>query len=201
MKRLHIQFSKLLLATIVSLGGLATLSTVGNIDRAVADDHMTEGGSMSQEMSVKDSIVGQLSEDESFSVLVQAVKAAGLVETLSGSGEYTVFAPTNEAFAALPAGTLEALLESENRDVLTRILKYHVVLGAANSTEITAGQFKTAAGTPVAIDITNGTVQVGNAEVIAVDLEASNGVIHTINQVILPPDISAADLEALSASR
>lgn len=201
MKRLHIQFSKLLLATIVSLGGLATLSTVGNIDRAVADDHMTEGGSMSQEMSVKDSIVGQLSGDESFSVLVQAVKAAGLVETLSGSGEYTVFAPTNEAFAALPAGTLEALLESENRDVLTRILKYHVVLGAANSTEITAGQFKTAAGTPVAIDITNGTVQVGNAEVIAVDLEASNGVIHTINQVILPPDISAADLEALSASR
>jgi uncharacterized surface protein with fasciclin (FAS1) repeats len=201
MKRLHIQFSKLLLATIVSLGGLATLSTVGNIDRAVADDHMTEGGSMSQEMSVKDSIVGQLSEDESFSVLVQAVKAAGLVETLSGSGEYTVFAPTNEAFAALPAGTLEALLQPENRDVLTRILKYHVVLGAANSTEITAGQFKTAAGTPVAIDITNGTVQVGNAEVIAVDLEASNGVIHTINQVILPPDISAADLEALSASR
>ncbi|MGB3403853.1 MAG: fasciclin domain-containing protein [Microcoleaceae cyanobacterium] len=201
MKPLHIQFSKVLLATIVSLGGLATISTVGNINRAVADDQMTEDSSISQEMSVEDSIVKQLSDNESFSVLVQAVEAAGLVETLSNAGDYTVFAPTDEAFAALPAGTLEALLKPENLDVLTQILKYHVVLGAANSTEISTGQFKTAAGTPVAIDVNNGTVKVGNAQVIAVDLQASNGVIHTVNQVILPPEISAAELEALSAIR
>lgn len=201
MKRLNIQFSKVLLTAIVSLGGLATVSAIGKIDQAVAESPMTESGTMSQEMSVNDSIVSQLSANESFGVLVQAVEAAGLVETLSDTGEYTVFAPTDEAFAALPAGTLEALLMPENREILTQILKYHVVLGEASSSEITAGQFETAAGSPVEIDVMNGGVKVGNAEVIAVDLEASNGVIHAVNQVILPPDISVADLEALSAIR
>ncbi|MGB3533280.1 MAG: fasciclin domain-containing protein [Microcoleaceae cyanobacterium] len=200
MKRMNIQLSKVLLATIVSLGGLATASIVINTDRAIAES-MSENSTISQEMDAGDSIAEQLAESESFTILTQAVEAAGLTDTLQNTGEYTVFAPTDEAFAALPAGTLEALLLPENQEVLTQILKYHVVLGAATSTEINAGQFETAAGNAVDIDVANGVVKVGNAEVVEVDMKASNGVIHAVNAVILPPNISADDLQGLGATR
>lgn len=197
---MNIQLSKVLLATIVSLGGLATASIVINTDRAIAES-MSENSTISQEMDAGDSIAEQLAESESFTILTQAVEAAGLTDTLQNTGEYTVFAPTDEAFAALPAGTLEALLLPENQEVLTQILKYHVVLGAATSTEINAGQFETAAGNAVDIDVANGVVKVGNAEVVEVDMKASNGVIHAVNAVILPPNISADDLQGLGATR
>jgi uncharacterized surface protein with fasciclin (FAS1) repeats len=123
----------------------------------------------------------------SFTTLVAAVEAAGLVETLKGEGPFTVFAPTDEAFAALPEGTVEDLLLPENRDQLTAILTYHVVPGRVMSADI-AGQTLSAAtvnGAEVAIDATDG-VNVGGANVVTADVEASNGVIHVIDAVILP---------------
>jgi uncharacterized surface protein with fasciclin (FAS1) repeats len=129
-----------------------------------------------------------------FSTLVAAVTAAGLVETLSGEGPFTVFAPTNEAFAALPAGLVDKLLLPENKDVLTQILTYHVVSGKVMSTDVAAGDVPSVEGSPIAVTVDGGTVKLnGSATVTAVDIEASNGVIHVIDAVILPPglDVSA----------
>ena len=123
-----------------------------------------------------------------FSTLVTAVKAAGLVETLSGAGPFTVFAPTNEAFAALPPGTLDDLLQPENKEKLAAILTYHVIAGDYMSGDL-AGQtmsVTTVNGADVAIDATDG-VNVGGATVIAADVAADNGVIHAIDKVLLPP--------------
>ncbi|MEM7497583.1 MAG: fasciclin domain-containing protein [Pseudomonadota bacterium] len=122
-----------------------------------------------------------------FNTLVAAVQAAGLVETLKGEGPFTVFAPTDDAFAALPAGTVDNLLKPENRDTLVAVLTYHVVPGKVMSGDI-AGQTLSAVtvqGTPLDIDATSG-VMVNNANVIAADVEASNGVIHVIDMVLLP---------------
>jgi uncharacterized surface protein with fasciclin (FAS1) repeats len=121
-----------------------------------------------------------------FSTLVAAVEAAGLVDTLKGEGPFTVFAPTDEAFAALPEGTVENLLKPENIDQLTAILTYHVVPGKVMSTDLTDDMMATTVqGSDVMIDLDNG-VMVQDATVTAADIEASNGVIHVINKVILP---------------
>jgi uncharacterized surface protein with fasciclin (FAS1) repeats len=123
----------------------------------------------------------------SFNTLVAAVQAAGLVETLKGPGPFTVFAPTDDAFAKLPAGTVETLLLPENRDRLVAVLTYHVVPGKVMSADI-AGQQVSAAtvqGGALAIDATSG-VRVNDATVIAADVEASNGVIHVIDTVLIP---------------
>jgi uncharacterized surface protein with fasciclin (FAS1) repeats len=123
----------------------------------------------------------------SFETLVAAVQAAGLEETLRGEGPFTVFAPTDEAFAALPEGTLESLLEEANRDQLVSILTYHVVPGAVMSSDL-AGQtleVETVNGQTVDIDAT-GDVTVDGATVVQADIAASNGVIHVIDRVILP---------------
>ena len=123
----------------------------------------------------------------SFNTLVAAVQAAGLVETLKGPGPFTVFAPTDAAFAALPAGTVENLLLPENRDQLAAILTYHVVPGKVLSGDL-AGKMTSAAtvqGTNVDIDATMG-VKVENANVVTADIETSNGVIHVIDTVLIP---------------
>ena len=123
----------------------------------------------------------------SFTTLVTAVQTAGLVETLKGPGPFTVFAPTDEAFAALPAGTVEALLQPENKAQLVSILTYHVVPGETFSGDL-AGQrlaVATVQGSTVEIDGTSG-VQVDDATVIQADVDASNGVIHVIDKVIMP---------------
>jgi len=122
-----------------------------------------------------------------FTTLVAAVEAAGLVETLKGPGPFTVFAPTDEAFAALPAGTVDTLLRPENRDQLVAILTYHVVPGEVMSADI-AGQTLTAEtvqGSELSIDATDG-VMVDQATVVAADVDASNGVIHVIDSVLMP---------------
>ncbi len=122
-----------------------------------------------------------------FKTLVAAVKAAGLVDTLKGPGPFTVFAPTDEAFAKLPAGTLENLLKPENKAKLQAILTYHVVLGkvmAADIVKLTSA--KTVEGGNIAIKTSNGGVQVNQAHVVKTDVLASNGVIHVIDAVILP---------------
>ncbi len=121
-----------------------------------------------------------------FGTLVAAVEAAGLVETLKGEGPFTVFAPTDEAFAALPAGTVENLLKPENKDQLIAILTYHVVAGKVMSTDLTDDmKAATVQGGEITIDLDNG-VMVNDATVTAADIEASNGVIHVIDKVILP---------------
>ena len=123
----------------------------------------------------------------SFKTLVAAVQAAGLVDTLKGNGPFTVFAPTDEAFAKLPAGTVEGLLKPENKDKLVAILTYHVVPGKVMSKDLAGKKTKakTVQGGSVAIDATKG-VKVDNANVVKPDVEASNGVIHVIDAVILP---------------
>ena len=123
----------------------------------------------------------------SFKTLVAAVKAAGLVDTLKSPGPFTVFAPTDDAFAQLPSGTLENLLKPENKKQLVAILTYHVVPGKVMSKDI-AGKKTTAKsveGEEISIDATNG-VKVDNAKVVKADVEASNGVIHVIDAVIMP---------------
>ncbi|WP_394199028.1 fasciclin domain-containing protein [Litoreibacter albidus] len=121
-----------------------------------------------------------------FGTLVAAVDAAGLVDTLKGDGPFTVFAPTDEAFAALPDGTVETLLKPENKDQLTAILTYHVVSGKVMSGDLSDGMTApTVQGGDITIK-TEGGVMVNDANVTAADIEASNGVIHVIDKVIMP---------------
>lgn len=118
--------------------------------------------------------------------LVAAVKAAGLVETLSGKGPFTIFAPTNAAFAKLPPGTVESLLKPENKAKLVAVLTYHVVPGKVLSTDVKTMSAKTVNGKDLAVKVADGKVMVNNATVTAVDLTADNGVIHIIDTVVLP---------------
>ena len=123
----------------------------------------------------------------SFNTLAAALTAAGLIETLKGPGPFTVFAPTDAAFAALPAGTVEDLLKPENKDKLIAILTYHVVAGKVMSTDLTEGmKAKTVNGAEITITLEGGA-KVNVAVISAADIMATNGVIHVIDQVILPP--------------
>ncbi len=143
------------------------------------------GGHMDHHKASKN-IVETAAAADSFTTLVAAVKAAGLVDTLAGEGPFTVFAPTNEAFAKLPEGTVENLLKPENRAQLQAILKYHVVPGkvlAKDVVKLTSAP--TANGQSISIDTSKG-VKVDNANVIKTDIMCSNGVIHVIDSVILP---------------
>jgi uncharacterized surface protein with fasciclin (FAS1) repeats len=132
-------------------------------------------------------IIDTAAANDTFSTLVAAVTAAGLVETLTGDGPFTVFAPTNEAFAKLPYGTVDNLLKPENRDQLVAILTYHVVPGKVMSSDLAGKKLKatTVQGTVVDIDATDG-VTVDGATVTTADIVTDNGVIHVIDKVILP---------------
>jgi uncharacterized surface protein with fasciclin (FAS1) repeats len=133
-------------------------------------------------------IVDTAVEAGSFTTLAAALEAAGLVETLKGEGPFTVFAPTDEAFAALPEGTVETLLMPENKDQLVSILTYHVVPGKVMSTDLSDGMMATTVqGGDLTIDLSDG-VKVNGATVTTADIEASNGVIHVIDTVILPAE-------------
>lgn len=118
--------------------------------------------------------------------LVAAVQAAGLVETLSGPGPFTIFAPTNAAFAKLPAGTVESLLLPENKAKLVAILTYHVVPAQVLAADVKSGEAPTVNGKPLTLKVGSYGVTVNNAKVIATDLVGSNGVIHVVDTVILP---------------
>lgn len=123
--------------------------------------------------------------NKDFSTLVAAVKAAGLAETLSGEGPFTVFAPTNEAFSKLPKGTVEELLKPENKAKLTGILTYHVVPGKVMAADVKAGKVKTVQGGELEIAVKDG-VTVNGAKVVKTDIVGRNGVIHVIDTVVLP---------------
>lgn len=123
---------------------------------------------------------------ESFQTLVAAVKAAGLVDTLKAEGPYTVFAPTDEAFAKLPEGTVASLMKPENKQKLTEILTYHIIPAKVMAKNVKQGQVKTVNGKKATINVTQKGVSIDKANVVKTDIEASNGVIHVIDHVILP---------------
>ena len=161
----------------------ATILLCSGLAQVQAAHH--EGGHTKEEMA--GSIVDVAAGNADFSTLVAAVKAAGLVDVLAGDGPFTVFAPTNEAFAKLPAGTEDALLKPENKDKLVAILKYHVVPGKVMAADVVSlSSATTAQGSDISISASDAGVKVDNANVVATDVAAANGVIHVIDAVILP---------------
>jgi uncharacterized surface protein with fasciclin (FAS1) repeats len=141
-------------------------------------------------------IVSLAASSTSFTTLTSLLKTSGLADVLQQAGPYTVFAPTDQAFAALPAATLQQLQQPENRDALIKILRYHVVPGAVTASQLSAGELRTDEGTPVniQIDTANNQVGVNNARVLQADVKASNGIIHAINQVLIPADVNISQL-------
>jgi uncharacterized surface protein with fasciclin (FAS1) repeats len=138
--------------------------------------------------AAKADIVDTAVQAGSFKTLAAALKAAGLVDTLKGKGPFTVFAPTDEAFAKLPAGTVESLLKPENKQKLTDILTYHVVPGSVASADVVKmSSAKTVQGESVKIDATDG-VRINDAKVVKADIDCTNGVIHVIDTVLLPSE-------------
>ncbi len=152
---------------------IALAATTAMAGTAFADAHMKD-------------IVDTAADAGSFTTLLAAAEAAGLVETLKGEGPFTVFAPTDDAFAALPEGTVETLLMPENKDQLVDILTYHVVSGAVMSGDLSDGMEAEAVNGGTLTIMTEGGVMVNEANVVTADIEASNGVIHVIDAVLLP---------------
>jgi uncharacterized surface protein with fasciclin (FAS1) repeats len=149
----------------------------------------TPGGSMStptKKAPTGKTIVTLAAGNKNFTTLVKALKAADLVDTLSAEGPYTVFAPTNAAFAKLPKATLANLLKPENQEQLKKVLTYHVVPGAVTSKQLKAGAVATVEGSNVTVKIKGKKVTINNANVLLADVKASNGVIHAIDTVLIP---------------
>jgi uncharacterized surface protein with fasciclin (FAS1) repeats len=171
-----------LLLAIPALGlGVAACS-----DDSDSDSNGDMGG-VTQTATDAGNIVDVAADTPDLSTLVEAVTAADLAETLQGEGPFTVFAPTNEAFDALPAGELDRLLEPANQEELANILKYHVVEGEVMSSDLTNGQkAKTLEGGTLTVTINGGTVKINDATVATADVPASNGVVHVIDRVLLP---------------
>ena len=141
-----------------------------------------------------DRIPATASNAKNFKTLLTAVKAAGLAGVLNGDGPFTVFAPTDEAFAKLPEGTIESLLKPENKQQLIDILKYHVVAGRVFSDQaIDAGRAKTLLGKEVNITVSASGFKINNSKLVATDVETANGVIHVIDSVLLPPTINRSE--------
>ena len=154
--------------------------------------------SSSEEAAVEETptagtVVDVAAATDGFSTLVAALTAAELVNTLNGDGPFTVFAPTDDAFAALPAGVLDALLLPENKETLVKILTYHVIGSQVMAADVTDSDVTTVEGQTVKL-ATEGGVTVNGANVVIADVMASNGVIHAIDAVILPPDVDVAAL-------
>lgn len=172
---------RFLLVSLLVLGGCG-----GSSDSSESEPTTTTS---SGSESAPATIVATAQSAGSFNTLVAAVQAAGLVDTLNGAGPFTVFAPTDEAFAALPPGTLDSLLLPENRERLRAILTYHVVSGDVRAAQVTTMSSATSVqGAPIAIAVENGAVRLnGSATVTQADIACSNGVIHVIDRVILPP--------------
>lgn len=205
--------TKKILAGVLTLGTIVTVSACATEqdtvttaptteDPAVVDDadpaEEPIASDVETDASADSSIVEVASSAGSFNTLTQAIEAAGLTDTLSQDGSYTVFAPTDEAFNQLPEGTLDQLLLPENQELLRQILTYHVVPQEVTSAEIQPGEVSTVEGSPVNLQVDGGSVMVNDAMVTQPDIKASNGVIHAIDQVILPPQV-AAQLTGASA--
>ena len=190
--------SKRWLVGFASVGAAALMAACGPASEPTADGVPGQDPSIAQdpaattEVTTDNTVVDVAASDDDFSILVEAVQAAGLGEALATSESITLFAPTNAAFEALPEGTLDQLLLPENQDVLRQVLSYHVVQQEVPSSEVTTGEVPSAAGAPIDLQVNDATgeVMVNQATVIIADIQASNGVIHAIDQVILPPGMA-----------
>ena len=160
-----------------------TQQVAGNVKTAASP--APNAASPAPTAAAKD-IVAIASGDAQFKTLTKALGSAGLVTTLQGKGPFTVFAPTDAAFAALPKGTVENLLKPENKAQLTKILTYHVVPGSVVSTSLKSGDVKSVEGSSLKVAVSTGKVTVGGANVVKADIKASNGVIHVIDKVLMP---------------
>jgi len=166
---------------------VATLAAAVTLTSSLfAGEHTATKDASSATCAAGKDIVSVASGADNFKTLVAAVKAAGLVETLQGKGPFTVFAPTDEAFAKLPAGTVESLLKPENKAKLVAILTYHVLAGKVLAADVKTMKAKSVNGQELSIKLEDGNVTVDNAKVIKTDLAANNGVIHVIDTVVLP---------------
>lgn len=190
MKTLLLSFCAFVFLTLTACSGGGTESASESMDEGAESTATSSEEMTSEENTEAPDIVALASSQDNLSTLVTAVQAAGLVETLQGDGPFTVFAPTNAAFEALPAGTLETLLKPENKEQLAAVLTYHVVSGEVMSSDLSDGMTAaTVEGSDVEISIDGQTVMVEGATVVAADVDASNGVVHVIDQVILPPSM------------
>jgi len=187
------------LSGVVAVAGVSALISLPVLVQAQATQE-TRPGSMTSEPAAApasegtitaqgQTIIALASANDNFSTLNAALKAAGLTSTLSGKGPFTVFAPTNAAFEALGKDKVQALLKPENKDKLIKVLTYHVVPGQVLSTQLKSGTTKTVEGGTVMVMVKDGKVKINNAQVTQADLKASNGVIHVIDKVLLPPDV------------
>ncbi len=174
-------------------GAFVTVALIAALTLSACSSDSEETMDTAAEETTVGTIVDVAVGAGNFTTLVAAVTAADLVETLSGEGPFTVFAPTDEAFAALPEGVLDALLLPENKALLAQILTYHVVSGMVMAADITDGDVATIEGSNVMLVTTSG-VKVNDANVVSADVMASNGVIHAIDAVILPPGVDVAAL-------
>ena len=178
--------------SVVAAAGLALGACSSSSKAATTSPPTTAADTTMTTAPAAKTIVEIAASNPDFSTLVAGVKAAGLADTLSGTGPFTVFAPTNDAFAKLPAGTLETLLKPENKEKLAAILTYHVLPGAVMASDVQPGEVKTVNGATFTVATENGDViltdgQGNKAKVIKTDIVASNGVIHVIDAVLLPP--------------
>ena len=185
----------MIIALVIVIGGVVLVTSSSDDDEA--EDNTANTSQQAEESTdaaaeeAGSTIVDLAVATDSLSTLVAAVTAADLVETLSGDGPFTVFAPTNDAFAALPEGTLDDLLLPENVDQLTSILTFHVVPAAALSTDLSDGMMlETVNGEMLEVSIADGVVSINGATVVSADIEASNGVVHVIDRVLLPPSLT-----------
>jgi len=183
---------------VVSVAAALTLSacssTTDEETTTETTSEVAEADGMAEEAGLG-TIVDVASATPDLSTAVAAISAADLVGTLSGEGPFTVFAPTNAAFEALPAGVLDALLLPENKDALAKILTYHVVSGSVMAADITDGDVATVEGQNVTLSTANG-VTVNGANVVIADVATDNGVVHVIDAVLIPSDVDVAALLA-----
>jgi uncharacterized surface protein with fasciclin (FAS1) repeats len=185
-KSTHCNFGKLkALTATFAVFSLSFALTPPSVANSVLIDTSSE--TILAEAMEKD-IVATAKSAGAFNTLLAAVEAADLKETLATQGPFTVFAPTDEAFAALPDGTVEMLLKPENKDKLVKILTYHVVSGEAQASDLKEGSLKTVEGSSIMVELGE-KVKINQATVVTADVKASNGIIHVIDQVILPPDM------------
>jgi uncharacterized surface protein with fasciclin (FAS1) repeats len=175
------QRARLIVLTATILGSVAAVGC-----QADSPTRQSAPTNMANASAPKDIVDTAISAGK-FNTLVAALKAADLVDTLKGDGPFTVFAPTDEAFAKLPAGTVETLLKPENKEKLKNLLTYHVVAGKDMAADLKDGQsVKTVNGKDLMVKISDGKVMVGDAQVTTADIAASNGVIHVIDTVLMP---------------
>ncbi|VXD14888.1 Beta-Ig-H3/fasciclin (modular protein) [Planktothrix serta PCC 8927] len=171
---------------VASLGFLAQVPAKAQMQSP--DSGMQNSPQMQQNMGSSQNILSVANSNGQYNTFVQAVRSAGLENILTGDGSYTVFAPTDTAFAELPTGTLEMLMQPENKEMLKQVLSYHVIQGQIPSNQIADGNIDSLTG-GIAVRVTTDRIIVNNASVVQPDMEATNGVIHGINRVLLPNNV------------